>query len=78
MTRGASAQVSRSCLRIHVKMPDAQRIPETVLLRLITSQGRPNVKLAATEPRAGQVLGGESDPTMFRFWRRVQHFLEVE
>jgi hypothetical protein len=47
-----------------VKMPDGTMgYPETVLLRLITSQGRPNVKLAATERGAGQLLGGESDPT---------------
>jgi hypothetical protein len=47
-----------------VKMPDGTvGYPETVLLRLITSKGRPNVKLAATERGAGQVLGGESDPT---------------
>ncbi len=48
----------------NVKMPDGtQGYPETVLLRLINSKGRPNVKLAATERGAGQVLGGESDPT---------------
>ncbi|CAN5352167.1 hypothetical protein BH10PSE9_BH10PSE9_04720 [soil metagenome] len=47
-----------------VKMPDGTKgYPETVLLRLITSQGRPNVKLAATETGAGLVLGGEADPT---------------
>ena len=47
-----------------VKMPDGTTgYPETVLLRLITSAGRPNVKIAATERGAGQVLGGESDPT---------------
>lgn len=46
------------------KMPDGTLgYPETVLLRLITSKGRPNVKLAATERGAGLVLGGESDPT---------------
>jgi hypothetical protein len=39
------------------------KYPETVLLRLSTSQGAPNVKLAATEIGAAQVLGGESDPT---------------
>jgi hypothetical protein len=33
------------------------------LLRLIDSQGRPNVKLAATEDGAVLALGGESDPT---------------
>ena len=33
-----------------VKMPDGTTgYPETVLLRLIDSQGRPNVKIAATE-----------------------------
>jgi len=47
-----------------VKMPDGTTgYPETVLLRLITSKGRPNVKIGATERGAGQVLGGESDPT---------------
>jgi len=37
--------------------------PETVLLRLITSDGRPNVKLAATRLGAGLLIGGEADPT---------------
>ncbi len=47
-----------------VKMPDGTvGYPETVLLRLITSKGRPNVKIGATERGAGQLLGGESDPT---------------
>src|SRR5215207_2261118 len=46
------------------KMPDGTRgYPETVLLRLITSKGRPNVKLGAGERGAGLLLGGESDPT---------------
>ena len=45
------------------KMPDGTTgYPETVLLRLRTSAGRPNVKLAATEDGSGLVLGGESDP----------------
>jgi hypothetical protein len=37
--------------------------PETVLFRLVNSNGRPNVKIEATEQ--GPVLGlmGESDPT---------------
>jgi len=47
-----------------VKMPDGTTgYPETVLLRLISSQGRPNVKLAASERGAGLVLGGEANPT---------------
>jgi len=48
----------------NVKMPDGTTgYPETVLLRLINSKGRPNIKIAATERGAGQLLGGESDPT---------------
>jgi hypothetical protein len=47
-----------------VKMPDGTTgYPETVLLRLITSQGRPNVKIGATERGAGLLVGGASDPT---------------
>jgi hypothetical protein len=37
--------------------------PETVLLRLIDSKGRPAVKIAATEDGCALGLGGESDPT---------------
>jgi hypothetical protein len=33
------------------------------LLRLVTSNGRPNVKLATTEDGSGLVLGGETNPT---------------
>ena len=48
----------------NVKMPDGTRgYPETVLLRLITSEGRPNVKIGATERGSGAGFGGESDPT---------------
>jgi hypothetical protein len=48
----------------NVKMPDGTTgYPETVLLRLINSKGRPNIKIAATERGAGQLIGGESDPT---------------
>lgn len=36
--------------------------PETVLLRLIDSKGRPGVKIATTEDGAALALGGESDP----------------
>lgn len=45
------------------KMPDGTiGYPETVLLRLINSKGRPNIKIAATERGAAQLVGGESDP----------------
>ena len=37
--------------------------PETVLLRLITADGRPNVKLGASKNGAGLLIGGESNPT---------------
>jgi hypothetical protein len=45
----------------NLKMPDGTiGYPETVQLRLITSQKGPNVKLGTTEDGAGLVLGGES------------------
>jgi hypothetical protein len=37
--------------------------PETVLLRLISPQGRPNVKLGASQRGSGLLIGGESNPT---------------
>jgi hypothetical protein len=37
--------------------------PETVLLRLITADGRPNVKLGTGKTGSGLLIGGESDPT---------------
>ncbi len=43
-------------------LPDGTTYPEAVLLRLINSQGEPNVKLAATEDGSGLVLGGDSNP----------------
>ena len=44
------------------KMPDGTKgYPETVQLRLITSQGGPNVKLGATEDGSGLVLGAEKE-----------------
>jgi hypothetical protein len=46
------------------KMPDGTTgYPESVLLRLMSPKGRPNVKLGASEQGAGLGLGGESDPT---------------
>jgi hypothetical protein len=43
-------------------LPDGTTYPETVLLRLINSQGAPNVKLAAAEDGSTLLLGGESNP----------------
>ena len=37
--------------------------PETVLLRLISAEGRPNVKLGASQMGAALLIGGESNPT---------------
>jgi hypothetical protein len=37
--------------------------PETVLLRLISPEGRPNVKLGASGMGAALLIGGESNPT---------------
>jgi len=46
------------------KMPDGTiGYPETVQLRLITSQGGPNVKLATTEDGSALVLGGQKGYT---------------
>ena len=43
-----------------VKMPDGTTgSPEAVMLRMISSQGGPHVKLAATEDGSGLVLGGD-------------------
>ncbi len=44
-------------------LPDGTTYPETVLLRLVNSQGTPNVKLAATEDGSALVLAGDSNPT---------------
>jgi hypothetical protein len=37
--------------------------PETILLRLMTADGRPNVKLGAGKNGSGLLIAGESDPT---------------
>ena len=44
-------------------LPDGGTYPETVLLRLVDSKGRPNVKIATTEDGSALAFGGESDPT---------------
>ena len=44
-------------------LPDGTTYPETVLFRLVSSQGRPNVKIAATEDGSALALGGELDLT---------------
>jgi len=47
-----------------IAMPDGTKgSPETVLFRLRSSTGRPNVKVAATEDGSGMVLGGDAGNT---------------
>jgi hypothetical protein len=54
-----------------VEMPDGSKgYPETVLFRLIDSEGAPNVKIAATEDGSGISLGGDSDPTHIQILAR--------
>ena len=48
----------------HSRNPDGTTgYPETVLFRLISSKGAPNVKVAATEDGSVVSLVGESNPT---------------
>ncbi len=48
----------------NVKIPDGTTgYPETVLFRLVSSKGAPNVKIAATEDGSAVSLGGELNPT---------------
>lgn len=52
-------------------MPDGTMgYPAAVQLRLISSQGRPNVKVVTTEDGSGLLLGGESDPTLVQILAR--------
>jgi hypothetical protein len=54
-----------------IRMPDGSTgYPEGVLLRMMSSEGRPNVKLSATEDGSGMVLGGESNPTYIQLLAR--------
>ena len=45
-----------------VKLPDGSTLKETVLLRLIDSNGRPNIKIDTTVDGAGLLLAGPKDP----------------
>jgi hypothetical protein len=45
-------------------MPDGTTgSQETVLLRLINSKGRPNIKLGTGESGSGLLVSGEAEPT---------------
>jgi hypothetical protein len=57
-----------------VKMPDGTTgYPETVLLRLIDDNGRPNVKIEANERGGGVGLGGKKDPTYAMLFARGEN-----
>jgi hypothetical protein len=58
----------RASIKVHpadpaVTMADGKAYPETVMFRLIDPNGRPNVKLGASEQGAGLGLAGQSEPT---------------
>ena len=66
--RGSALQIvdSRGRVRASISVSPASKkqngemYPETVLLRLITEEGRPSVKLSASEPLSGLALVGTS------------------
>jgi hypothetical protein len=65
--RGLEIVDDRGRVRASITIfPATTGYPETVLLRLHTSDGRPNVKIAATEDGSALVLGGQSDPTFIQ------------
>ena len=58
----------RASINVHpagpsIPVPDGKIYPETVVLRLIDPNGRPSVKLGASEQGSGLGLGGDSDLT---------------
>lgn len=55
------------------KQPDGSIYPETVLLRLITSQGRPVVKVSSSEDGAGMVLAAAEGPAYVQILARGGH-----
>ena len=65
--RGLEIVDDRGKVRASITLfPATPGYPETVLLRLITSDGRPNVKIATTEDGSALLLGGRSDPTFIQ------------
>lgn len=58
----------RASINVHpagpsAPVPDGKTYPDTVVLRLIDPNGRPSVKLGASEQGSGLALGGDSDLT---------------
>jgi hypothetical protein len=61
--RGRALEIVDSQGRVRASLsvlPAGPQSPETVLLRLITEQGRPSVKISASEPASGVSLAGTS------------------
>lgn len=59
-------------------MPDGEAgYPETVLLRLIDSNGGPHVKLGTMEDGSGLVLGGESRGYIQLLSRSTDPFIKI-
>jgi hypothetical protein len=70
--RGSSLEIvdDRGRVRASIKVqpaetfePTGKKYPETVVLRLIDANGRPEVKIGASEKGGGLSLVGESDAT---------------
>ena len=58
------AQLKLESADASFKMPDGRiGYPETVILRLITADGKPRVKMTTSEEGSGLMLLGESDST---------------
>lgn len=78
MLRGRGLQIVddngevRASIAIHpaVTQPDGSVYPETVLLRLITSKGRPVVKISSSEDGAGMALSAAEGPAHIRIVSR--------
>jgi len=69
--RGLEIVDDHDRVRAMIKVfPTTNGYPETVLFRLITSQGRPNVKIATTEDGSGASFGGDADPTDIQIMAR--------
>jgi hypothetical protein len=52
------------------RQPDGSTYPETVLLRLITSEGRPVVKISSSEDGAGMALSAAEGPAYVQILSR--------
>jgi hypothetical protein len=57
----------RASIAVHPEDPKVQwkgePYPETVLFRLMSPEGRPNVKIGASKLGSGLMIGGEANPT---------------